>query len=385
MALEQSARTSEHEGNDTNARTVQLAELITLLGPDVPEISRRLGQFKESVRYRYKEKILGRGMAVQAAVDQEKLGLKRVVFVADFEEAYKHYANPILTAMNELCYVVYFARTLPSGGYLVNASVPAEHVEGFVGFVNSLRERGLFSSVELLEFDWARNPPMKAGHYDFDFGRWDLDWSADVKPDRSSATYLPSKQEKFDYVDLLILKELQMDANKPLNEMAARLKVNYKKLTWHYATHVMARRLIRSYRLNWMGTRYDYKLEKALHRKHRYMEVVVAVRDIDERERAGLMASANSVPFLWFEAAGKNYYAHFAFPIDSINEAFDYLFSVLAQFKGRYEYYIVDTTNALTFTIAYQLYDQTSRSWKFDSKELLSRFDGLMLRIKATG
>ena len=384
MDLEPSARTRD-ERRDTNARIVQLAELITLLGPDIPEISRRLGQFKESVRYRYKEKILGSGFAVQAAVDQEKLGLKRVVFVVDFEEAYKQYASAILTAMNELCYVVYFARTLPSGRYLVNASVPAECVNEFGRFVHSLKERGLFSSVDLLEFDWARNPPMKAGHYDFDVGRWDLDWSSDLEPDRDSAKYLPSKPERFDYVDLLILKELQMDANKPLIDMAARLKVNYKKLTWHYATHVMGRRLIKSYRLNWMGTRYDYKLEKALHRKHRYMEVVVAVRDIDERERAGLMASANSVPFLWFEAAGRNYYAHFAFPIDSVNEAFDYLHSTLAPFNGRYEHYIVDTTNALTFTIAYQLYDQESKSWKFDLKELLSRFDGLMLRIKASG
>ena len=79
--------------SDVNSRTVQLVELLTEVGPDVPEISRRLGQFKESVRYRYKEKILNKGFAVQALVDHEKLGLKRIVAVLDFAGEYKKYGQ----------------------------------------------------------------------------------------------------------------------------------------------------------------------------------------------------------------------------------------------------------------------------------------------------
>jgi len=37
---------------DVNTRTAQLVQLLTEIGPDIPEIARRLGQFKESVRYR---------------------------------------------------------------------------------------------------------------------------------------------------------------------------------------------------------------------------------------------------------------------------------------------------------------------------------------------
>ncbi|MDG7025079.1 MAG: hypothetical protein JRN45_11235 [Nitrososphaerota archaeon] len=370
---------------DTNTKTAQLVKLISEIGPDIPEISRRLGQFKESVRYRYKEKVINKGFVVQAAVDHEKLGLKRLILVADFEQEYRQYANAILTAMSELCYLVYFARTLPDGHYIVIVAVPTEYVNDYSKFVHSLRNKGLFSSVELLEFDWARNPPMKSEFYDFDVGRWDSGWSAPVKQDYSSSAFFPSKPEKFDYTDLLILKELQKDASKTLTEIATQLKVNYKKLAWHHATHVLGRGLIKSYRLNWMGTRYDYKLEKALQRKHRYMEIVVVVRNVNEWERAGLIASANRLPFLWFEAGGKNYYADFAFPIDTITEAFEYLLTALAPFKGRYDYHIIDTSNALTFTIAYQLYNQESKRWELNSQESLSGFDELLMRIKATG
>ena len=110
MALVPTARTEQ-----VNAGTVQLAELVTLLGPEIPEISRRLGQFKESVRYRYKEKILGKGIAVQAAIDHEKLGLKRVVVIVEFSDEYKQYAQSILIAMSDLCYVTGFELVIPIG------------------------------------------------------------------------------------------------------------------------------------------------------------------------------------------------------------------------------------------------------------------------------
>jgi len=190
------------------------------------------------------------------------------------------------------------------------------------------------------------------------------------------------KPERFDYADLLILKELQIDANKSLTEIAKRLKINYKKLAWHYGRHVIRRGLIRSYRINWMGTRYDYKIEKALNRKHRYLEMVLLVKDIDEKERMNLISRMNPLPFLWFEAVGNNYFADLQFPVDSITEALEYLESVLRPFKGRYSYHTIDVTNALTFTISYQLYDESERRWNFNSEELLARFESLLLKIK---
>jgi hypothetical protein len=367
---------------DTNSKTAQLVQLISEIGPDIPEISRRLGQYKESVRYRYKVKILDKGFAVQAAVDYEKLGLKRVMFVAAFHKAYKPYANTILSAMNELCYVVFFAKTLPKGVYIVDAAVPAEFVESYTEFILALKQRGLFSLVEVFAFEWGRNPPMRAEFYDFDAGRWDFDWSGPSALAAQGTTYEPLNRERFDMVDLLILKELQTDATRPLTEISAKLGVNYKKLAWHYTTHVTERQLIKSYRLNWMGTRYDFELEKALHRKHRYLSLAVLVKNTSDYERMELMSKSNRLPFLWFEAAGRHYYADFAFPIDSITEAFVYLESSLEAVKDRAEYYVLDSANALTFTMSYQLYDQDQKKWVFDGPELLSRFENLLMKIK---
>jgi len=367
---------------DVNTRTAQLVQLLTEIGPDIPEIARRLGQFKESVRYRYKEKIVNRGFAVQAAVDHERFGLKRIIFVVDFAPQYKEYAAAILTAMHDLAYVNSFAKTLPDGLFVVNASVPVEHAENFSQFINLLSQKGLFSVQRVLPFDWFRTQPMRAEFYDFDTGRWDFDWSSGTSLGNTGADYFPSQRTRFDYTDLLIIKELQIDANQSLVEISEKLKIGYKKLSWHYASHVLKNHLIKSYRVNWMGTRYDYKLEKALHRKHRYLAVDLLVANISEYERMELMAKTNGVPFLWGEACGKHYFAEFAFPVDTITEAFQLLENIIAPVRERATYYVMDITNALSFTVCSQLYDQGEKRWMFNSPELASRFDNLILKIR---
>src|SRR5437899_12635442 len=165
---------------DVNTRTAQLVHHLTEIGPDIPEIARRLGQFKESVRYRYKEKIVNRGFAVQAAVDHEKFGLRRVIFVVDFAPQYKQYAAAILTAMHELAYISSFAKTLPDGLFVVNASVPVEHAESFSQFINLLSQKGLFSIQRMLPFDWFRTQAMRAEFHDLVMGMSDLDESSDA-------------------------------------------------------------------------------------------------------------------------------------------------------------------------------------------------------------
>lgn len=370
---------------DISFKTAQLVKLICEIGPDIPEIARRLGQFRESVRYRYKKKVLERGFSVQAAPNYEKLGLRRVMSLVEFSHLYLPYSNEILIAMNELSYLVYFAKTTPGKRYIIDAAVPLNYVEQYVEFINMLVDKGLFTQVETFRFDWARNPPMRAEFYDFNTGMWDFDWSIiNIKPTENIEN-LTAEQQEFDYIDLLIIKELQIDANRSLIEIAKNVSVNYKKLAWHYTNHVLGRGLIKSYRVNWMGTRYDYTIEKALHRKHRYLSLFLIVKDTNRYETMELSTKMNVLPFLWFEAGGANYYANFAFPVDFVNEAFQYLELALENFTHRYELCITDSSNALTFTIPYKLYDQERHDWVFNRSELLNKFENLLIKIKEMG
>ncbi len=367
---------------DVNSRTVQLVKLLTELGPDVPEISRRLGQFKESVRYRYKEKVLNRGIAVAAAVDYERLGLKRLILVLDFNEEYKGYAQAIFTAMNELSYLISYSRALVGGQYVVNVSAPADSFQEVKDFYLALKDKGMFRSVEALEFDWVRTVPMKAEFYDFDTGRWDFQRWDPPTVDPDAAAYMPSNSSKFDYVDLLIIKELQMDANKSLKEISDKLDISYKKLAWHHTTHVRSKKLISGYIVNWMGTGYDYAIDKALHRKHRYFAVDLVVRNVSEYETVCLRQQVDRIPFLWGEAAGTNYFAQFAFPVDLVVEGLQFIGKVTAPLKDRVSLYTIDQTDATRFTVSYKQYDSGRKKWQFDKPSLLAKFDELIMQIR---
>ena len=370
--------------SDTNAKTAQMVKLITEIGPDIPEISRRLGQFKESVRYRYKTKLLEKGFAVQAIIDHEKLGLRRVIVVADFADEFIPHVRAIALAMNQLCYVVLYARTIPDGRFIIHASVPEDYVDSFASLVATLREKGILSGFEISTYQWFRNIPMRPEFYDFNTGRWDFDWSATSEMRREAAGYLPSRREKFDYADLLILKELHIDATRSMTEIASKLKINYKKLAWHYQTHVLGRRLAKGYRINWMGTRYDTKIEKALHRRHRIVFLSVILKSLDQVERMVLMSELNKLPFLWAEAGGGNdYFAQFAFPVDFMTEGLQFLQKILEPLRDRAKFYIEDASDELAFTFSYQLYDQEAKKWLFDPAGVLAGFDTLLMKIKS--
>jgi DNA-binding Lrp family transcriptional regulator len=223
---------------------------------------------------------------------------------------------------------------------------------------------------------------MKTNLYDFDEGVWDFDWNTETKLDREAATHVPSSKEKFDMIDLLILKQLQMDGNRTLAEMAALLKINYKTLTWHFRKHIELRKLIKGYVIKWMGTTYDYKTGRAANKKHTYLWVVVTFSDLDQARRLEVMARLNQLPFIWSEAVGDTYEAELVFPIESLTEGLQYLAEVISDTRSTAKYFIVDQVNSLGFTIIPELYDESRQRWQFNKAHLVHECEKLLLEIK---
>ena len=271
---------------------------------------------------------------------------------------------------------------MPRGYYIANFSVPREFVGELKLFLGSMKEKGMFSRLDVVDFDWIRFVPMKSEFYDFDTGRWDFDWTTKTASDFGSAHHMPSNLAKFDYMDLLLIKELQMDANKSLKEISDRLDVNYKKLTWHYKAHVLARRLLSGYSVNWMGTRYDSAIEKVLHRQHRYFAIAVIVQGTSGYETMKLRQAIDGLPFLWSEAAGANYFCEAAFPIDFVVEGLQFLTETISPVKERTEIYTIDQGDSATFTISYNMFSQARKRWEFNPADLGSKFDALIAEIR---
>jgi hypothetical protein len=385
------AGVEEEEGirteNDDSA--VALVKLITEIGPDIAEISRRLGQYKESTRYRYKEKVVKRGFAIKADLDYGALGLRRIVMKLKLASAHSQHVHEMFEAMSEHGYIVAYAGTMPGEVYIVHAGVPIEFTSEFHLFIDSLKEKGIFSSVELFDCDWFRVSPMRAECFDFDAGVWDFDWSNPPAVDEKAARATISERKEIDKIDLLLVKELWRDSDRSLVDIKASIRklngidINYKTLAWHYKRHVRANQLVRDYSVAWHGLQYNFLREKTGKlAKHAYLGVSFIVRKTDERERMSLRSRLNRLPFQWSEAAGEAYYSQLFFPLTMANEGLDYLKTLLRPFGERAEMFLLDQTEMASFTIGYKLWDDRQKRWTFDRRGLLSRLEESVLKIK---
>jgi transposase-like protein len=387
MVLEPNARTERPVEapariTDTNSKIAELVKLITKEGPQITQIARELGVHKETARYWYKERLLKRGYTSQAVPNHEKLGLRRVVALAEFSELFRPYADSILMAMSELSYLSSFMKALPDDLYSIQANVPKEHTNEWIAFMHMLKLRGLFNSIQVAPFEWVRVVPMKSEMYDFDNDTWQYDWTSKPKVDPGSSNYAPSARSKFDLIDLRIIEQLQIDPDASLIEISKKLQVNYKTLNWHHRVHILGSGMLKGYSINWAGTRYDPTVGKALHRRHRYMWVELLVKGVTETERMELMANVSRLPFVWLEAGGQNYFAQIAFPMETMTEALGFIKEIVSPVRHKASWHFMDQANALRFSVTPGLYDQQAKKWKFDQMELISKFDRLVLEIK---
>jgi len=367
---------------DINAKVAEFVKLVAEVGPDIPAISKKMGEHKESVRYWFK-KLLKQGIVIQPSVNFEKLGLARVIVVADFAKEFESQAEPILIAMSQLCYVQSFVRTLPEGHYIIKATPPVESVNSWIEMMQRLVEAGLFTSLEFSTYDSARNAPMKSDLYDFEEERWEFEWSipAKVYPEVLEG---PSPRAQVDKIDLEIIRWLQRDETKPLSEIQKETGINYKTLSFHHRKHVLGKQMLKGHKVNWLGTGYSPESDRGKHRRHTYQPIDIILRDITPGERATVMGLTNALPFLWFEASGRSsYYAQLVFPTETISEAMEFLGRTLLPVKDRARWFVVDQKHSLSFSLEPRLYDNESRSWTFNQSELLAKFEELLMQIKS--
>jgi hypothetical protein len=226
---------------------------------------------------------------------------------------------------------------------------------------------------------------MRAELFNFDTGTWDYEWTNARKPYPEEVLYETPSENRFDEVDLKVIEQLQHDANKSFTDVQQELQMNYKTLTWHFRNHIQAHGLLKSYRVNWMGTRYDLEPDGAMHNRHKYVLVDLLVRDITPEERAQLIGRLNSIPFIWCEAVGHHHYAQLPFPTEMISEGLGFLEETLSPVMDRATWTIEDTTHALFFTIEPSLYDSERRRWRFDRQNMMARFENLRLEITRRG
>jgi len=331
------------------------------------------------VRYRYRKFFLSKGITIQATPNFAKLGITRLIILAKLAPELENQAVTIFTFMNEACYLRSFTRVLPSHEYIIHVAVPKSLKNQCGDVFRRFHDAGLFTELKILEFEEVRNPPMKAALYNFGNERWSFQWPRVDGPWPLFPQRRLEEVERYDKFDLLIIKELEIDASRSLVQMAKGISVSLGTLQFHYLRHVEGRNLIRAYRVIWPGSRYDFESGKPITRKDRYIEVTVILEGGTALENAELRGLLNNVPFLWNEVAGPNYCAELFLPNDMFTGFWDYLEDFTRRVGEKLKVFLMDQDRALRFTLPYNLFDNDTKTWRLDQESIDRIIDSVVI------
>ncbi len=326
------------------------------------------GAHVETIRYKIKKQFRKLGFRIHADVDYGKLGLTLHWATFHFSRSYYEVAPKILRILNQIGYLTYFAKIIPQGHYVALFALPSGKTQQYRGFLRGLQKAGVFEDFTIDEVLVSRHKSMDTRFFNFQSGKWEVEWNkvkegagAPLQNDRRD------NHQVADYYDLLLIKELQIDALQHVVAAARKLKVNQKTFEYHYRAHVLKQKLIPSYIVRWMQDQ-----EKTL--AHTVMLTRMTFRGLKETEFSNVQRAVSKIPFLWAEELlhDGTYIATLCVPGPELLTTFNYLNGEVSDLYSKVEVGYIKLPEASLFTIPYEMYGDDG--WKFDPRQMQRDF-----------
>lgn len=116
------------------------------------------------------------------------------------------------------------------------------------------------------------------------------------------------------------------------------------------------------------------------------MGVFVRVRNPTAEELWTAQTAFNKLPFTWFDAVaedGSLYLAQIVLPSTYYLDTMNYLHNECIAFGEKLEYQLADYDCSSSFTIPYELFDET-QGWAFDNRIALEKLCTLLSSTQTT-
>jgi hypothetical protein len=304
------------------------------------------------------------GISVSPFVDTTALGLQRYrVFFRMSNPKLAEDVKPFFGGLHQSAGLAYYYRSLLSHKFDTEFAIPMGTQDELRRLLQMLEESKMIEAPEMHRVDWRDILMVKTQFFDFTTGEWDVDFSR-LAGDPSVRIPKPAENVRFDYTDLLIIKEVQMNAWAKVVDIAKKTKIPERDVAYHLNKHVLGRKQISSFRFRWIGTK------EAL-AKHSVFSMNFLFRDISAEDSRHAMSIFTANPFTWnhLYTSDRIYLVETLIPIDQLPEVTQYLSGRLRSVGlTPTEVYYPDWNCVSGYTIPYMLYDQSDREWKFTAE-----------------
>jgi len=305
------------------------------------------------------------------------IGLRKVFVIAEAQAGYEGFLYECLKANY---YWLHVSQCIGAPRCLAIYGIPAGKENEFAEFIHRLMK---IKHVRNVDFIWStciQTINATSEWFDKTTEEWVFPWDSWLKEIESSPRELPytlvdpnAYLQKADWIDIMILKELEKNSGVKLKEIAKMLNLSLQVVKYHYANHVIKEQM------------FDCPQILANHYRDSSPDTYSFRFFFENLDNLARFAnSLNNKPFV--RAAGKVYdenqlFVQIYLPRQQLRNFIESLSKLVkAGFLVSYEYLIMDSQKREKQTISYEYFKEDH--WEYDHKKYLENLRRVAHELK---
>jgi DNA-binding Lrp family transcriptional regulator len=352
-----------------SAQDVAILEGLALHNPrNISDLATQLNIPRPTLRYRLKNLHSNFSLNLYGNIYHTFIGLRKVVVSADARPGYEELLYECLKTND---YWLYVSQCIGALRCLAVYGIPAGKEKEFEGFISQLQEISLVHSVSFFWSTCVQTINATGAWFDKASEEWSFPWDSWVKEVHRTQAELPytlkepdAYVQKADWLDIMMLKELEKDSTIKLTEIAKKLGTSLERVIYHFKNHVLEKGMFEGYQV--IAEHY-----KSLFADSYFFQFYFKNRENLTKFACSLLYK----PFARYmgKEYGKNrLFAQIYLPKEQLGN-FQKAISKLVRtgLLETYEYVIQDTTRTQRQTISYEFFKDNK--WEYDDKKYVNR------------
>lgn len=240
--------------NTTEELDLRILEALGIYGPrNFATVARKMRVNADWLRKRMRKHLLPQ-IFLNINIYHTNLGLRKCVVFAD---AFKGKEEFLYEALKTHDFWLYDSRCYGAfEGCLAIYCIPFGGEKHFEAFLTELERRNIASKTKLLWSTCFHTVNPTHNWFDAESKKWVFKWGEWIEEIPAEKIDLPLSlidpkeyPQKADYVDVFILKELEVDATRSLTEIAKKLGMTKQAVKYHFEKHILKNVLMESFQV----------------------------------------------------------------------------------------------------------------------------------------
>ncbi len=365
--------------NKLSVTDIRILEGLALHGTrNRLRLAAKLGMPLGTLRHRIRNLHSRFSLHLQGNLYHTNIGLRKVLVFAESKPGYEELLYQCMKAHD---YWLYVSQCIGVPKCLTIYGIPAGKEEEFEEFLGKLEELGVARDVDCFWTTCIHSVNVINTWFDNRSAQWVFPWDSWVREVQTTEGDLPytlkesgGYEQMADWIDIMILKELEKNSAVRLKEIADLLNMSLQRVKYHFETHVIKMQMFEGPQI------------VAEHYSGLSPETYLFLFDFKNYDNFAKFAySLTNKPFV--RALGKAYgknrlHVQIYLPRQQLRGFLDALSKLVrAGLLDTYEYVIQDLARTERDTIPYQLFKD--ENWQYDNKNYFEKLQSTLEKFTA--